>query len=119
MARCVRRPRQRRLARLYCAVQHKVVKAGGVCHGHGQHDTGNNVAQRPRSAAQAHVGPDVGADAQAAFWAAGRSPAATGFQWERRSNNGLDIANAALFLASDEARFITGVDFPVDGGRTI
>ena len=30
-----------------------------------------------------------------------------------------DIASAALFLASDEAAFITGVDFPVDGGRTI
>lgn len=30
-----------------------------------------------------------------------------------------DIANAALYLASDEAEFITGVEFPVDGGRTI
>jgi len=30
----------------------------------------------------------------------------------------LDIANAALFLASDEATFITGVAFPVDGGTT-
>lgn len=30
-----------------------------------------------------------------------------------------DIANAALFLASDEAELITGVEFPVDGGRTI
>jgi 3-oxoacyl-[acyl-carrier protein] reductase len=30
-----------------------------------------------------------------------------------------DIANAALYLASDEANFITGVEFPVDGGRTI
>ena len=28
-----------------------------------------------------------------------------------------DIANAALFLASDEAKFITGVCFPVDGGQ--
>ncbi len=28
-----------------------------------------------------------------------------------------DIAHAALFLASDEARFITGVDLPVDGGQ--
>ena len=27
-----------------------------------------------------------------------------------------DVANAALFLASDEANFITGVAFPVDGG---
>lgn len=30
-----------------------------------------------------------------------------------------DIANAALYLASDEADFITGVEFPVDGGRTV
>lgn len=29
-----------------------------------------------------------------------------------------DIASAALFLASDEARFITGVFLPVDGGVT-
>ena len=26
---------------------------------------------------------------------------------------------AALYLASDEAEFITGVEFPVDGGRTV
>ena len=31
----------------------------------------------------------------------------------------LDIANAALFLASDEAQMLTGVCLPVDGGRTI
>lgn len=30
-----------------------------------------------------------------------------------------DIARAMLFLASDEASFITGVTLPVDGGRTI
>lgn len=29
-----------------------------------------------------------------------------------------DIANAALFLASDEAAYITGVSLPVDGGLT-
>jgi len=29
-----------------------------------------------------------------------------------------DIANAALFLASDEARFITGTELVVDGGMT-
>ena len=29
-----------------------------------------------------------------------------------------DIANAALFLASDEAAFINGVALPVDGGTT-
>ena len=29
-----------------------------------------------------------------------------------------DVAYAALFLASDEARFITGVMLPVDGGQS-
>ncbi|MEP7456688.1 SDR family oxidoreductase [Phyllobacterium sp. SB3] len=29
-----------------------------------------------------------------------------------------DVANAAVFLASDEARFITGVCLPVDGGQS-
>ena len=30
-----------------------------------------------------------------------------------------DVARAMLFLASDEASFITGVTLPVDGGRTV
>jgi NAD(P)-dependent dehydrogenase (short-subunit alcohol dehydrogenase family) len=31
----------------------------------------------------------------------------------------VDTAMAALFLASDEARFITGVLLPVDGGSSV
>ena len=31
----------------------------------------------------------------------------------------VEVANAALFLASDEARYITGVSLPVDGGSTL
>jgi NAD(P)-dependent dehydrogenase (short-subunit alcohol dehydrogenase family) len=30
-----------------------------------------------------------------------------------------DVANAAVFLASDDASFITGVTLPVDGGNSI
>jgi NAD(P)-dependent dehydrogenase (short-subunit alcohol dehydrogenase family) len=36
----------------------------------------------------------------------------------RRMGDAWDVANAALFLASDEARFITGVALPVDGGQS-
>jgi NAD(P)-dependent dehydrogenase (short-subunit alcohol dehydrogenase family) len=37
----------------------------------------------------------------------------------RKQGTGWDIAHAALFLASDEAKFITGVLLPVDGGQTL
>jgi len=33
--------------------------------------------------------------------------------------DGRDTANAALFLASDEARFVTGTEIVVDGGMTV
>ena len=36
-----------------------------------------------------------------------------------RLSKPIDIANAALYLASDEAEFITGVALEVDGGRCI
>jgi 3-oxoacyl-[acyl-carrier protein] reductase len=35
----------------------------------------------------------------------------------RRMSEPNDVAMAAIFLASDEANFITGVNMPVDGGR--
>lgn len=37
----------------------------------------------------------------------------------RKMGTAWDVANAALFLASDEANFITGVALPVDGGGSI
>ena len=36
----------------------------------------------------------------------------------QKMGTGWDVANAALFLVSDEARFITGVVLPVDGGQS-
>jgi len=33
-----------------------------------------------------------------------------------RMGTGWDIAKAAVFLASDDAAYITGVSLPVDGG---
>ena len=37
----------------------------------------------------------------------------------KKMGTGWDVANAALFLASDEASFITGVTLPVDGGSSV
>lgn len=37
----------------------------------------------------------------------------------RRMGSAWDVAYAALFLASDEAKFITGVTLPVDGGAGV
>ena len=42
-------------------------------------------------------------------------------EWGRRSPDGEpdDIAWAAVYLASDEAKFVTGVILPVDGGSSV
>jgi NAD(P)-dependent dehydrogenase (short-subunit alcohol dehydrogenase family) len=37
----------------------------------------------------------------------------------KKMGTGWDVANAALFLASEEASFITGVTLPVDGGASV
>jgi 3-oxoacyl-[acyl-carrier protein] reductase len=36
-----------------------------------------------------------------------------------RLSKPIDVANACLYLASDDAEFITGTVLPVDGGRTV
>ena len=38
---------------------------------------------------------------------------------ERTSVRPADIANGCLYLASDEAEFVTGVVLEVDGGRDV
>ena len=37
----------------------------------------------------------------------------------QKMGTGWDVAYASLFLASEEAKFITGVNLPVDGGQSI
>ena len=46
-------------------------------------------------------------------------PVFSGIQPIPRAGEPIDIANAALFLASDESSFITGHALVVDGGLTI
>lgn len=35
------------------------------------------------------------------------------------AGDGRDTANAAVYLASDEARFVTGTEIIVDGGMSV
>ncbi len=58
----------------------------------------------PEMAARLGIAPDAAAERHAADYAL------------RRITQGEDVANACLFLASDAARQITGVDLLVDGG---
>ena len=39
--------------------------------------------------------------------------------WIGRCGDGEEVARLLLFLASDDAGFITGVDYTVDGGRIL
>ena len=39
--------------------------------------------------------------------------------WLGRTGSGDEVARAIAFLASDDSGYITGVDFPVDGGRVL
>ena len=59
--------------------------------------------------------PDVAHPTTEQFAAVSRSHQPLGVDWVESE----DVSNALLFLASDEARYITGTALPVDAGATI
>lgn len=62
-------------------------------------------------------------DTRAQHWGKSRAEVAAArdarVPLRRKMGTAWDVANAALFLASDEANFITGVQLPVDGGSLV
>ncbi|MGN0878538.1 MAG: SDR family NAD(P)-dependent oxidoreductase [Oligosphaeraceae bacterium] len=48
-----------------------------------------------------------------------RIPAPNSGTWVGHNGSAYDVARCVLFLADDEAGYITGIDLPIDGGRTL
>ena len=48
-----------------------------------------------------------------------RAPGPSDGTWVGRCGTGDDVARAIVFLADDDAGYITGVELPVDGGRIL
>lgn len=49
----------------------------------------------------------------------GESTGTTPYTWIGRWGRGEEVADLLLFLAGDDASFITGVDYTIDGGRIL
>lgn len=49
----------------------------------------------------------------------GENTGTTPYTWIGRWGRGEEVADLLLFLASDDASFITGVDYTIDGGRIL
>ena len=49
----------------------------------------------------------------------GENTGPTPYTWIGRWGRGEEVADLLLFLAGDDASFITGVDYTIDGGRIL
>ncbi len=67
------------------------------------------MVEKSAGLAQAYAGGDI-----EAMWRARDAQVPMGHM-----GDAWDVANAALFLASDEARYVTGIELVVDGGITL
>ncbi len=84
------------------------------CAGRGERIRANCI--HPGSTETAMMAANLAADPGGRARRVAAHPLAKG--WDRLVSSE-DVAAAAVFLASDESVFITGIDLPVDGGATI
>jgi len=111
------------LATNYPTVAYKTTKAGMIAY------TQQLATQNAEYGIRANVilpglmDTPMAVDTRARTWGKTRAEVAAArdarVPLRRKMGTAWDVANAALFLASDEANFITGVALPVDGGSSL
>jgi NAD(P)-dependent dehydrogenase (short-subunit alcohol dehydrogenase family) len=107
----------------YATVAYKATKAGMIAY------TEQIACQNAEYGVRANVilpgliDTPMAVDTRARTWRKPRAEVAAArdarVPLRRRMGTAWDVAHAALFLASDEAEFITGVALPVDGGSSL
>jgi NAD(P)-dependent dehydrogenase (short-subunit alcohol dehydrogenase family) len=111
------------LATNYPTVAYKTTKAGMIAYTQQIANQNAEYGIRANVILPGLMDTPMAVDTRARTWGKTRAEVAAArdarVPLRRKMGTAWDVANAALFLASDEANFITGVALPVDGGSSL
>jgi NAD(P)-dependent dehydrogenase (short-subunit alcohol dehydrogenase family) len=107
----------------YPTVAYKTTKAGMIAFTEQIARQNADVGVRANIVLPGLMDTPMAVDTRAREWGKSREEVAAArdarVPLRRKMGTAWDVANACLFLASDEANFITGVALPVDGGAIL
>jgi NAD(P)-dependent dehydrogenase (short-subunit alcohol dehydrogenase family) len=107
----------------YPTVAYKTTKAGMIAYTEQLATHNAEFGVRANAILPGLMDTPMAVDTRARTWGQTRAEVAAArdarVPLRRKMGTAWDVANAALFLASDEANFITGVALPVDGGSSL
>jgi NAD(P)-dependent dehydrogenase (short-subunit alcohol dehydrogenase family) len=111
------------LATNYPTVAYKATKAGMIAYTQQIATHNAEFAIRCNAILPGLIDTPMAVDTRARTWGKSRAEVAAArdarVPLRRKMGTAWDVAYAALFLASEEASFITGVALPVDGGSSL
>ena len=111
------------LATNYPTVAYKATKAGMIAYTQQIATHNAEFAIRCNAILPGLIDTPMAVDTRARTWGKSRVEVAAArdarVPLRRKMGTAWDVAYAALFLASEEASFITGVALPVDGGSSL
>jgi NAD(P)-dependent dehydrogenase (short-subunit alcohol dehydrogenase family) len=111
------------LATNYPLVAYKTTKAGMIAYTQQIATQNAEFGIRCNAILPGLIDTPMAVDTRARVWGKSRAEVAAArdarVPLRRKMGTSWDVAYAALFLASEEASFITGVALPVDGGSSL